>query len=83
MRCTFYVESDVFDPWVEDLSEPPSRQMELSRQGAQWTVVDSWLSPLVGDSQSEACVVLALINNEPAAARRLHRRRKLSSRAAS
>jgi hypothetical protein len=79
MRCTFYVESDVFDPWVEDLIEPPSRDVALNRQGTQWTVVDSWLSQ-ANETTSEACVLLALINDDAVPARRLHRRRKLSSR---
>ena len=81
MRCTFYVESDVFDPWVEELADPPSRDAALSRQGTQWTVVDSWLAD---ETTAEACVLLAMINSdEPSPVRRLHRRRKLSSRGSS
>jgi hypothetical protein len=75
MRCTFYVDGGMFDPWVEELASLPSRHHAVTRQGTQWTVTDTWLSQLAEHDNPEACVVLTLICDEPSPSRRRHRRR--------
>ncbi len=73
MKCTFYVDGEILDPWVEDLAHVPAREHALVRQGAEWRIARVW------GSDEDASVLLTLASDEQTP-RPNPRRRKLSYR---
>jgi hypothetical protein len=64
MRCTFYVEHDVLEPWDEELTVPPHRGAVIARFGTQWLVTRVRFTEWPGISQREASIWLSLAADE-------------------
>lgn len=73
MKCTFYVDGEILDPWVEDLADLPRAEHALVRQGAEWRIARVWRA------DEDASVLLTLASPEQTP-RPNPRRRKLSHR---
>jgi hypothetical protein len=59
MRCTFYVEGDLFEPWEENLSSgPPHVGKHLTREGLDWVVKRVVFTMWPGSPDREASVYL-------------------------
>jgi hypothetical protein len=59
MRCTFYVDGDLFDPWEEELLPGPPRVGRIiSRFGYTWAVARVTFNDVLGSSTQEAAISL-------------------------
>jgi hypothetical protein len=60
VRCTFFVDGDILNPWVEDVSELPPRHDGLIRNGTRWLVREVRMATGTREDPAEAWVLLSL-----------------------
>jgi hypothetical protein len=65
VRCGFYVEDDVLEPWEEDWPTPPLCGAIMSRYGTTWVVRRTWLTESPEARIQEATVLLAPAPSQP------------------
>jgi hypothetical protein len=64
VRCTFYVDGDILDPWDEHWSVEPSVDGAiLTRQGTRWAITRVVFHEWPGVTEREASVWLRLASN--------------------
>jgi hypothetical protein len=60
MRCTFYVDDDVIDPWSQQLSTPPAKGSTFASNGVAWMVSEVWHDDSPTGDDGECWIALSL-----------------------
>ena len=63
MRCTFFVEGAIIDPWFSELPDPPIPGSVVNCNGVKWTVIETWRTSPSHNTAEECWIALSASDN--------------------